>query len=238
MSTVLRKMPSSKRRPATTTPELIDALVADLTPVRPLRPPLVRAACWLFLAAVVLGLVTAAQGVRSDLAQRLADSDFLARMAGAVLTGILAAIAAFMLSLPDRSRLWLLVPMPALMLWVASIGYQCLTNWVSVAPGNIRLGETARCFATLVLTSLPLSLVMLMMLRYATALRPSTVSPSGGLAVAGIAATALSLSHTLDASAMILIWNLGTATLFAGLASAFGRKMFSWVALCSVPCAD
>lgn len=29
---------------------------------------------------------------------------------------------------------------------------------------------------------------------------------------------------------MILMWNLGTAVLFVGLAGAFGRSMFRWVA--------
>jgi hypothetical protein len=52
----------------------------------------------------------------------------------------------------------------------------------------------------------------------------------GGLAVSAIAATALSLFHSLDATVMVLMWNLGIAALFVGLASALGRKMFSWVA--------
>jgi len=39
------------------TEELIEALVDSATPVRRLRPPLVRAAIWLLLAAFVLTLV-------------------------------------------------------------------------------------------------------------------------------------------------------------------------------------
>ena len=45
-----------------------------------------------------------------------------------------------------------------------------------------------------------------------------------------ITATALSLFHELDATLMILFWNLGTAVMFIGLAGAFCHKMFSWVA--------
>ena len=139
-----------------------------------------------------------------------------------------------MLSLPDRSRFCLLLPAPALVLWLSTIGYQCLTNWVSLEPNGIRLGETARCFATLVLTSLPLSLAMLVMLRYAAPLRPMAVTLTGSLAVAAITATALSLFHDLDATLMILMWNLGTAALFVGMGGAFGGKMFSWAAPISV----
>jgi hypothetical protein len=210
-----------------TTPDLIEALAVDLKPVRRLRPPLVRAGCWLLLALAVLALLAISQGTRSDLGQRLHDASFVASMTGALSTGILAAIAAFMLSLPDRSRFWCCLPLPGLVLWLSTIGYQCLTNWVSV---RWQLGETARCFATLVLTSLPLSLVMLVMLRYAAPLRPTSVILTGGLAVAGITAAALALFHNLDASLMILTWNMGTAALIVGLAGTFGRRMLSWIA--------
>jgi hypothetical protein len=213
-----------------TTPDLIESLATSMTPVRRLRPPLVRAGCWLLLAAVILGLLAVSQGIRSDLSQRLQQAGFTVAMGASLLTGMCAAIAAFMLSLPDRSRLWLLLPTPALLAWLSTIGYQCLTNWISLDPDGIRAGETAQCFATLVLTGLPLSLTMLVMLRYAGPLRPTATTLTGSLAVAAITATALSLFHELDATVMILLWNLGTAVVFIGLAGAFRRTMFSWVA--------
>jgi hypothetical protein len=213
-----------------TTPDLINALATDVPPVRRMRAPFARAVGWLLLAALILTLIAISHGVRPDLWRCLSDPAFLAQMGGTVLTGILATIAAFMASLPDRSRLWLLLPVPALVLWLSTIGYQCLTDWVVLSPDGIRLGEAARCFATLVLTSLPLSLALLIMLRHAARLRPTGASLAGGLAVAAIASTALSLYHELDASAMILMWNLGTAVMFLGLAGAFGRKMLGAVA--------
>jgi hypothetical protein len=212
------------------TPDLIASLAANATPVRRLRPPVMRAACWLLLATAVLTLLAVNQGIRPDLAQRLREPAFAIGMVASLLTGGLAAISAFLVSLPDRSRLWLLLPFPALILWLSNIGYQCLVQWIDIGPDGISLGEAARCFATLVLTSLPLSLAMLVMLRCAAPLRPTTVTLMGSLAVAAITATALSLFHTIDATAMILMWNLGTAVLFVGLAGVFGRTMFRWVA--------
>jgi RNA polymerase sigma factor (sigma-70 family) len=38
------------------------------------------------------------------------------------------------------------------------------------------------------------------------------------------------LLHNLDATIMILIWNLSTAALIAGMASALGRPLLAWVA--------
>ena len=212
------------------TPDLIASLAANATPVRRLRPPVMRAASWLLLAAVVLTLLAINQGIRPDLAQRLREPTFATGLAAPLLTGVLAAAAAFLVSLPDRSRLWLLLPVPALVLWLSNIGYQCLVQWIDVGPDGVSLGEAARCFATLVLTSLPLSLAMLVMLRYAAPLRPTAVTLTGSLAVAAITATALSLFHTVDATLMILMWNLGTAALFVALAGVFGRRMFRWVA--------
>jgi len=206
-----------------------------MTPVRRLRPPLVRAGCWLMLAAIILGLLAVSQGIRPDLLQRLPQSGFAIGISASLLTGIGAAIAAFMVSLPDRSHLWLLLPAPALFVWLSAIGYQCLTRWISFEPSGVELGETARCFATLVLTGLPLSLAMLVMLRYAAPLRPTATVLTGSLAVAAITATALSLFHQLDATVMILIWNLGTAVMFIGLSGAFHRKIFSWVTPRSMP---
>lgn len=212
------------------TPDLIASLAANVAPVRRLRPPAIRAACWLLLAAVVLTLLAISQGIRPDFAQRLQDPAFAISMVASLLTGISAAAAAFLVSLPDRSRLWLLLPLPALAAWLSNIGYQCLVQWISVGPDGVTFGEAARCFATLVLTSLPLSLAMLVMLRYAAPLRPTAATLMGSLAVAAITATALSLFHVIDASVMILMWNVGTAVLFVGLGGLFGPKMFRWVA--------
>ena len=210
-----------------TTPELIDILCADAKPVRRLRPPLVRAALWLLFAGLVLVVLAALLGTRPDLAERLRQPTFVGALAGALLTGVLAAVAAFYLSLPDRSRSWLLLPLPALLLWIATIGYGCLTDWVSIAPDGVRLGTTLECFATRALASLPQTMALLVMLRHAARLYPTTVAMMGGLASAGIAATALSLFHELDASVMVLLWNLGVAALIIALGGIFGRSLFA-----------
>jgi hypothetical protein len=212
-----------------TTPDLIDTLVEQAGPVRRLRPPLVRAGCWTALAAFVLVLIVIGHGLRSDLAARLNEPEFLIGMAAALATGLSAALASFEISLPDRSRWWMLLPAPALAVWISTLGYGCLTDWVSVGPDGPQMGEAVRCFATLLLTSVPLSVAMLIMLRYAARLRPTEASLMGGLAVAAMTAFALSLVHNLGTSVTILAWNLGVAAIIAGLASMFGRPMITGI---------
>jgi hypothetical protein len=213
-----------------TTPQLIDALVERATPVARLGAPFARACRWLCFAGIVLALVAAVHGVRTDLAEHLRQPLFLVGLAASLATGMLAAIAAFTISLPDRSRWWILLPAPAVAIWLSTIGYGCLTDWVSMDPSGIHLGETVRCFATLLLTSVPLSLAMLMMLRYAVLLSARAVTLTGALAVAALTSFALSLDHDLDASAMILVWNLGTAAAITAIGSLLGRRMFLWIA--------
>jgi hypothetical protein len=212
-----------------TTPDLIESLVAGAAPVRRLRPPVARAAGWLLFAGLVLALLAVSHGVRSDLELRLRQPVFVVGIAASLLTGILAAIAAFIASVPDRSRRWLLLPVLAIAVWLSTVGYGCLTDWVSVRPDGISLGETAGCFATVVLVGAPLSLALLVMLRHAVLLGPTPVATAGSLAVGALTSTALSLFHEMDATVLILIWNLGTAALVVALGTAFGKRMFSWV---------
>jgi len=214
----------------TGTRELIDALVECATPVRRLRPPLVRAMLWLAFAGLVVALIAVGHGLRADLTLRLHEPAFAITTAAALATGILSAIAAFMVSLPDRSRRWLMLPMPTLAVWISTIGYGCFADWVSIGPEGVRFGEELRCLSILVLTSVPLVIALAVMLRYAAMLRAGAVATTGGLAIAAITASALPLFHNHDATMMILVWNLGTALLITGITSVLGRRIFGLLA--------
>ncbi len=217
------------------TPEVIDVLVEAATPVRRLRAPLWRTLIWLAMAAFILALLCIVHGVRPDLSMQLKQPMFVVSMFGAFATAMLAALASFKLNLPDSSRWWLLLPLPGLAIWVSTIGYGCLSDWVSMSAEGVRIGEAARCFATLLLTSAPLSVAMLIMLRHAAPLRPTVVSTVGGLAVAAMTSFALSILHDIDATVMILVWNLGVAALIAGTAGFLGQSLLAWIAARVMP---
>lgn len=208
-----------------TTPELIASLSEAVKPVRPLRPPALRAFAWLAIAAGLIVLLGALVGVRTDLETKLQQPIFLLQIAASLVTGITAAIAAFHISLPDRSPRWLALPAPSVAVWISVLGYGCLTAWVALTPDGVGVGPTLRCFATVVLTSLPLSLLLLVMLRHAADLRPTATAMAGGLAVAAITATALSILHELDATILVLLWNIGLLAIFVGGAALAARRI-------------
>lgn len=217
------------------TRDLIDDLVFDAKPVRPLRHPLVRALLWVAIAIAIVGLLGIEHGLRPDFAEQMRKSSFRLGLAASLFTGVLAACGCLMASLPDRSRFWLLLPLPALAIWVSTIGYGCLTDWVEFDYGTMRMGEAFRCFATLMLVSLPLSAAMFIMLRHATRLRPAAVTLTAGLAVAALTSTAMALFHQLDATIMILFWNLGTAVVIVVIEASLGGRVLSWLARAPVP---
>jgi hypothetical protein len=214
----------------TRTDELIDSLVEHAAPVQRLRPPPVRATLWLAFAGLLIALIAAGHGMRADFVQQLHQPAFAVTVGAALATGILSTLAAFTVSIPGRSRWWLALPLPPLAVWMSTIGYGCFAGWVSLGPDGFRLGEELRCAALLVLTSVPLAIALAAMLRYAAMLRSGAVALTGGLAIAAITAAALPLFHDHDATAMILVWNLGTAVLITGIAGLFGRRIFGWMA--------
>ncbi|MEO8243253.1 MAG: NrsF family protein [bacterium] len=207
------------------TPDLIAALAAQPKPVRRLGSPMLRSLGWLAVAGLVLTVLAVSHKLRPDFGSRMQDTTFQLRLFASAATGVLALIAAFILSIPGRSRLWLLLPVPAALVWVANIGYQCLTNWVDIGPTGMTTGETADCFATLVIISLPLGLTTHMMLRHARHFATSSVAFMASLAISGVTAFAMTLFHALDASVLILSFNLVTTAVFIGAGLAFGAAV-------------
>ena len=204
---------------------IIDSLVADASPVRRLRPPSQRALGWLALAVAVVVLLALIYGVRPDWADRLRDPVFVFGQGAAAVTGAAAALAALMASLPDRSRSWLLLPLPPAALWVSTVTYGCLAHWVTLDPNRLALGEALSCVAILLATSVPLSAFLFFLLRPLARVRPRGAVLTAGLAVAGFTATALNLLHAFDASVMILVWNFGAAALVLAADAAAGRAI-------------
>jgi negative regulator of sigma F NrsF-like protein len=117
------------------------------------------------------------------LAEQLRQPTFAVGLGAAAVTGLLSAIAAFAISIPDRSRWWLLLPAPALVVWVGTLRYGCFASWVSIGPAGVQMGEALSCFSSLALTSAPLGIALMVMLRYAARLRDGAVTMMGALYV-------------------------------------------------------
>jgi hypothetical protein len=162
----------------------------------------------------------------------LAEPQFAIPLAMSLATGVLAALAALNIGLPDRRRAWLLLPLPTVLVWLSGIGSGCLVHWVAVTPESVTQGDNLHCLLTIVLTSLPLSFLSIIMLRHAMVIRPLETMVTGGLAVTVFAASAVTLLHDIEATALVLLWNLGAVAMTALLGGLVGRALLAALISC------
>ncbi len=206
---------------------LIEHLATDLAPVRPLASPSLRAMGWLaFVAATAVALASFAD--LSALWHRLAGAtDMWVAVFGSAGTAILAAIAAFELSLPDARRAWALLPLPAALLWIGASGFGCLRTWLLPNTHVADMSEARDCLMFIVGLSVPLSALILLMLRRACTLQPALTAGIAGLAVAAAAATLLNFFHPFDAAATDLAVHAGAVALVIGANRAFSGRLLA-----------
>lgn len=209
------------------TDRLIARLADGLTPVARLARPWARAIGLVLLASGIVVLLVLLRGLRADMADRMVDGAYWLQLTGAWLTGAAATLAAFEVSLPDRSRGWLLLPLPAAALWLSGFGYTCLVDWIAIPAGAPIASDSLRCLETILLTSLPLAFVLWRMLGRARPLAPAPVAWTAALAIAGFADAAHLLIHVVQASALVLVINLIPAALIVLAGGMLGRRGLS-----------
>jgi hypothetical protein len=203
--------------------DLIRSLGAELQPVDRLRPPWLRAMGWLLLVASVATLLLAYHGASSMLQRWAGTPDSRLAAIGAALTTGCAAWSAFALAVPGGRRAWAWLPVPALLLWVGASGIGCMR--MLAVPGGTAVPSTD-CLFSIVGFSIPLSALMIWLLRRAYPLRPVIAAAMAGLACAGASATLLETFHAADgATTDLLVHALAVALVVVANAVLGGRLL-------------
>jgi hypothetical protein len=206
---------------------LIHDLATDLVPVRRLRAPSVRAFTWLS-AVVAIAITLAIIADLSALGHRLsAAPDMWLSVTGSTLTAILAAIAAFQLSLPDARRTWALLPLPAALLWITASGVGCLRTWLVPGTHAADLSEARDCLVFIVGLAVPLSALLFIMLRRACPLQPELTALIAGLASAAAAATLLNFFHPFDPAVTDLAVHVFAVAIVMGANWGFNGRLLA-----------
>nr|WP_234411295.1 NrsF family protein [Rhodanobacter thiooxydans] len=206
---------------------LIDRLGTGLVPVRRLLPPWLRTAGWLLLVlALAVGLLLH-YGADPMLRRWAATPDLAWAGIGAVITTISAAWAAFALGVPGRPAVWAWLPLPGALLWIGASGLGCLRTWI--APGTQLAGmhQTADCLLFIIGFSVPLSALLILLLRRACPLRPVLTAVLIGLASAAASASLLEICHAYDSAATDLLTHALAVVAVVGINAAMGGRLLS-----------
>lgn len=210
------------------TEELIARLVADATPLRPLRSPLVRTAVWLAWAAPWVAAVVWIMGLRPDLGVRAADARWLVEESAAMMTALAAAVAAFCAGIPGRPRWERCLPLLPLAIWLGALGQGCAQDWLQFGGAGLAVHPDWVCLPGVVLVGVGPAVAIATMILRGSPVAPATTAMLGALAAGGLAGAALPLIHRQDASVMILVWQVGTVLGLTALAGLAGRSVLRW----------
>jgi len=119
-------------------------------------------------------------------------------------------------------------------LWIAASGFGCLRVWIAPQTHVASLSEARDCLIFIVALSVPLSALLLAMLRRACPLQPGLTAVVGGLAVAAAAATLLNFFHPYDAAATDLAVHAAAVAIVVAANRALGGRILGAAALVSV----
>jgi hypothetical protein len=205
---------------------LIDALGAELTPVRRLLPPWRRALGWLLVVAVLAAVLLMRHGAHAMLHRWVAEPDLGIAACGAVLTAITASLASFVLAVPGRPWAWAWLPVPSALLWIGASGLGCLQAHIPGMP-LMDLHGANDCLVFIISYSIPLSALMIWLLRRACPLRPVLAAVLVGLASAAASASLLEIFHNFDASASDLVMHALAVAIVVALNAAMGGRLLS-----------
>lgn len=208
--------------------QLIEALGAGLTPVRRLPPPWLRALGWVIVVAVVATALLLHFGTTPMLQRFAAVPGRGVAYVGAILTAMGAAWAACALAVPGRSRAWAWLPVPGALLWLGASGFGCLRDEFAPAAGIASASvPPADCLVFIILASIPLSALMIWLLRRACPLRPVLTAILVGLASAAASASLLAIFHPYDAAATDLLVHGFAVAIVVALNAALGNRLLS-----------
>jgi hypothetical protein len=210
------------------TTELIERLMRGATPVRRLASPGLRAAFWLGIALPYVAAVVLILSPRSDLLIQLTDSRLMLEQTAAFATAILAAVAAFGMTVPGRNRRVWLLPVLPIVVWFISLGKGCLDDWARLGMEGLRLRADWDCLPPAIIAGVVPAIAMVAMLRRGAPLYPKATVAMGALAVAALANAGLQIYHAEDISIMVLVWHFGFVFLLSALFAMTGPLVLSW----------
>lgn len=174
---------------------LIDRLAREAQPVKPLASPWLRASVLLAGVVGAMAIYAVFGGHVGKTIVHMSNAPFAAELAGALLAGVGAIVAAVILSVPGRSRSWALLPLPGVALWLLGGGVACYRQVAELGYVPTSLFASSDCFTFIVTIGVPTAIVSYFVLRRSLSLDTVRVAALAGLGAALLAAALLQFIH-------------------------------------------
>ena len=142
------------------------------------------------------------------------------------MTAITGSLAAFALAVPGRSVAWAWLPVPSAVLWIGTSGLGCFRAHIPGMP-VLDLHGANDCLIFIISFSIPLSALLIVLLRRACPLRPVLAAVLIGLASAAASASLLEICHSFDAAATDLLTHALAVAVVVALNAAMGGRLLS-----------
>lgn len=206
---------------------LIDRLGTELVPVRRLLPPLLRTVGWILAVTAIAVLLFMHYGAAGMMHRWSATPDLAWAGIGALLTAITASWAAFSLGVPGRNAAWSWLPLPAAVLWIGASGVGCARSWIAPGTHLASAHQSADCLVFIISFAIPLSALLIVLLRRACPLRPVLTAMMIGLASAAASASLLEICHAYDSAVTDLLTHALAVAVVIAVNAAMGGRLLS-----------
>lgn len=210
------------------TEDFAERLAQDVTPVRPLPRPWIRAALWSLGASLCFGVLMLLMTSRDDLAANTSSQRFMIQQLAAIATGVSAAAAAFVSVVPGYSRRVLLLPAAAAGAWLVSILLGVPQEWNDAGLAGLAGQREWPCVVMIVLGGALPALVLALMLRRGAPLTPRLTMALSVLAATALANVVACVSEPHPSSIAVLVWHGSTVLALLWLATGIGPSVLTW----------
>lgn len=210
------------------TDDLIKSLSGDCKEIEKIKHPARSCCSWLFAALLFVGLTTIFMGFRDDINNKLHSEMFVLEMISALAVGLLGALAANWLSIPDVNQQKWVVWLPFIPLTILTflIGYEFYVQPLHLE--NTHSEKGILCAGDVLwLISLP-ALLLFVLLRKAATTHTRMSSFMAILAVCAFAYISARLVCPNDDLGHLLLWHYSPILFVSVVGAAIGYRVLKW----------
>ena len=210
------------------TDDLIDRLGRNVTVAKPLPAPGMRTAVWMVWALCYLVVVAMMMFTVMSSTGVAPTPLYLVQQGAALVTGIMAARAAFASVIPGaNNRVWM---MPAIgaggwglsLLWAGVLDFQAVETLGVTSQGDWP------CVASMTVGGLVVGAPFVWMLRRGAPLTPGLTAFLAALAALSVANIEACLTRAHAFAFTVLLWHGSTVAAIAALCALTGRRWLRW----------